>query len=177
MRTLLIAALVTAPALAHADPLAVHAALEDAPRTYAAAGVAIGGAAGRTMLGGSAELGMRVSDHLIIHADVLAGDDSELFGPRGTYIAVTGGIDATTCPKVERVCAYAGFGAGYAQSTSSDSDWFTGGTSSMNEHGATGMLRAGMDLGGKHVRWRPGFAVSLFGPAGGAFTNSISFRF
>lgn len=178
MRTLLIAALLAAPALASADPLAVHAVtMPDAPRTYFAPGIAIGSATNHTMAAASFEIGERISDHLVLHIEGLGGGNVTLDGD-GYLGAVTGGIDATTCNKLEKVCAYAGFSAGYAASKFTESDWFDPGSGMATQsQGAIGVLRAGLDIGSKHVRWRPGFEASLFGPSEGAVTNSIAFAF
>lgn len=180
MRTLIIAALLVAPALAHADPLAVTAIAkptEDAPRTYIAPGVALGAAGSHTMGAASLEIGERITDHLVLHAEGLAGATAELFGGSGETYAATGGIDATSCTKVEKVCAYAGFSAGYASSRYTEHDWFSSDTMSTASDGATGILRMGLDIGTRHVRWRPGFEVTVFGPSQGAFTNSVALAF
>ena len=178
MRTLLIAALLAAPALASADPLALHAATaQDAPRTYFAPGIAIGAEGGHTMLGVMFEIGERITDHLVLHVEGLGGGAVTLDG-NGYLGAATGGIDATSCSKREKVCAYGGFSAGYAASKFTESDWFDPGSGmSTSSQGASGVLRAGLDIGSKHVRWRPGIEASLFGASQGALTNSLAFAF
>ena len=178
MRTLIIAALLAAPALASADPLAVHATpAPDAPRTYFAPGIALGSSGNHTMAGATFEIGERISDHLVLHVEGLGGGNVTLDG-NGYLGAVTGGVDATTCNKLEKVCAYAGFSAGFAAGKFTESDWFDPGSGmATSTQGATGVLRAGLDIGSKHVRWRPGIEAALFGPSQGAITNSIAFAF
>jgi hypothetical protein len=181
MRTQLTLAILATASVASADPLAASATgtIEDAPRTYFMPGVALGSAGNHTMGAVTAELGTRITDHLVIHAEGLFGSDGELLGGSGQYIAATAGVDATSCEKLEKVCAYVGASAGYAYSKYTDSnDWFTGaaGMSTLDQ-GAVGMLRAGMDIGSTHVRWRPGVEVAVVGPSAAALTQSVIFRF
>jgi hypothetical protein len=178
MRTLVLAALLAAPVVAHADPLALTATTTgEAPRTYVLTGVALGGAASHTLGALTAEVGVRVSDHFVVHAEGIGGGIASLFDGQGTYLAVTGGIDATTCGDLETVCAYAGAGVGYAASKYTSEGWFGGSQMSTGATGPVAMLRAGLDIGNKHVRWRPGFEASVVGPSAGALTNAVEFRF
>jgi hypothetical protein len=173
MRTLVIAACLAAPVVAHADPLA------DAPRTYIASGVALGSAGSHGILGASFEVGERVTDHLIVHAEGLGGGTVTFFGGSGDMIATTGGIDATSCNKLEKVCAYAGLAAGYGSSKYTESDNFFDAAPGMttSSQGAIGLIRVGFDIGNRHIRWRPSLEASLFGPSEVALTNSVALAF
>jgi hypothetical protein len=119
---------------------------------------------------------VRAYDHIVLHAEGIGGGIASMFEGQGSYFAVTGGIDVNSCAHLESVCAYVGGSAGYAASKYIENDWF-GDTMQTGGTGAVGMLRAGLDVGNKHVRWRPGLEVALFGPNVGALTQSVEFRF
>jgi len=187
MRTLILAALLAAPAVAHADPLAAQSSvtIQDAPRTYIAPGVALGSAGSHTMAAFSFEVGERITDHLVVHGEGLSGVDG--LGTTDTYMAATAGLDATSCVQLAKTCAYVGFSAGYAQSkytqyglSSTENEWLapelSGGMSTLSQ-GAVGVLRAGLDIGNEHLRWRPGVEATLVGPSQAALTSAFALTF
>lgn len=176
MRISLVVSILAAASAASADPLAVHATTaEPASSTYVATGVTLGGADGHTAAGVSVDLGQRIWDYVWLHAGGTAAADGELFGGQGRYLAAHGGVEVASCHPGERVCAYAGADLGYAQSEYST--WSFDGNMSGSTAGVIGVLRAGLDIGGKHVRWRPGFEADVGNTSAGALTQSIVFRF
>ena len=177
MRTALVVSILVTASVASAEPLAVHAqaSTEPAASTYVATGITFGGADGHTAAGVSLDLGQRVSEHVWLHAGGTAAADGELLGGQGRYLAAHGGLELASCHRGERVCAFAGADVGFAQSQYST--WSFDGTMSGTTDGVIGVLRVGLDIGGTHVRWRPGFEADVGNASAGALTQSIVFRF
>lgn len=192
MKTLLIASLVAATATAaHADPLSVSKTATDAsaPSTYVQGGAMIGGNDGYVTVGGSAELGARVTPFLWLHGSVTGGlADAGLFTVgSGSMLQVRAGADVMSCGHSGVVCAYVGADAGFqhTQFSGYQTSLWSGDTSSGNmsiddsTSRMIGVARVGLDIGGTHLRWRPGLEVAVAGDGvnGANITQSIAYRF
>jgi hypothetical protein len=192
MRNVLIglASLLAATTVVHADPLAVSSHPTDtaAPTTYVQGGAMIGGNDGYVTIGGSGELGKLVAPHLWIHGSLTEGLAGQLFATgNGSILQVRAGADAMGCLGSGVLCAYVGADAGYQHTTYAGmtDPLFCGDNGCDREpideshDRMIGVGRVGLDIGGKNLRWRPGFeaAVSGDGVNGVNITQSIAYRF
>jgi len=188
-----LASLLAATSVAHADPLAVaaHASDSAAPTTYVQGGLMLGGAEHYSTGAFSAEVGKRLVPHLWVHGSVADGF-ADLPGATGSgsIRQVRAGADAMTCTGSGVYCAYLGGDAGYQRTQFSgywNKFWPDTGvdyTMPVNKRvggreGMIGVARAGLDIGGKHVRWRPGIEASFAGDGldGVNITQSLAYRF
>lgn len=180
---LVITTLLATASLAHADPLSARASTEAAPSTYLATGVTLGGVGSHTGAGVSADVSEHVWKALWVHVGGTMVDDSQFLVATGSYRAAYAGVELSSCQVGDRICAYVGGDVGYADSqysgSSSTNDWGIQSGSSMTENssGAIGVLRGGFDIGGRHLRWRPGVQATIAGPSAAAITQSVAFRF
>lgn len=165
---------------AHAQPGleldASSTATSDRPRVYVATGAMIGGAGGHTGVGLGADLGVQVYEALWVHAGATTMANGELFGGSGSFQNLHAGLELSTCHTGDHVCAFAGADLGWAHSEYWESDWFGSGMGYEHD-GMVGVIRAGLDVGGKHVRWRPGFEGTVGTSSAGGITNSLVVQF
>ena len=184
-----LASLVAATSVASAEPLSVGATTTpeatQAPSTYLATGVTLGGVGAHTAAGFSADIGEHLYRSLWLHVGAATADDGQLLAGSGHYTQVHAGLEVSSCQRGDRVCGYVGGDVGYAQSqytAASSGGEFAGlslGPTEMSESqsGAIGVLRAGLDIGGEHLRWRPGVEAVIAGPSEAAVTQSLVYRF
>jgi hypothetical protein len=175
-----LASLIATVSVASADPLAAEArSSSEAPAdVYVAGGVMLGSAGGHDAGGFSVDFGRRIWSTLWFHAGgTFAGTSDGLFGGTGTYTEAHGGLEVSSCHPGDRVCLFAGADVGYEESKFSDADWFGGDTMTTENAGVIGLARFGLDVGGKHVRWRPGFQAAFGSGQSAAITQSLAVRF
>jgi len=56
-------------------------------------------------------------------------------------------------------------------------DGFSDDTMTSSQAGVVGVVRAGLDIGNEHVRWRPGFEATFGSVAAGGITQSLVVQF
>lgn len=186
------ASLVAASAVAHADPIAVTESAESstAPSTYVQGGVMAGGNEGYFTAGASAEAGKRVAPSVWLHGSFTEGAAGELFATgNGTIMQARVGADAMPCSASGVLCAFVGADVGYqhTQFSGTSDPWFCDGDANdcmgnpidESRSRAIGVARAGLDIGGTHLRWRPGIEAAFSGDGvnGVNLTQSIAYRF
>jgi hypothetical protein len=186
------ASVVSFCSIASADPLAVAATTtqEPEPTTYVQGGLLAGGNDGLFTAGGSVEVGKRVSPFAWVHASFMMGSAGELFATgSGSVMQARVGADLMTCSDNGALCAFAGADLGLqaAQYHGTSDPWFCdsdagdcmGDPIDKSDGGAIGVGRVGLDIGGKHLRWRPGIEASVAadGLNGVNVTQSIAYRF
>ncbi|HSN27923.1 MAG TPA: hypothetical protein VLT45_16655 [Kofleriaceae bacterium] len=194
MRNVLLAfaSLAAVSSVASAEPLSVAATTDDAatPATYVQGGVTAGGNDGLLTAGASAEVGRRVAPFAWVHASLMMGAANEIFAHgSGSIVQARGGVDLMTCSGNGVLCAFAGADIGLqaSQYHGSEDPWFCDSdagdcmsTPVDDSHaGVIGVGRVGLDIGGTHVRWRPGIEASMStdGHAGLSLTQSLAYRF
>ncbi len=160
--------------IASADPLAVAATTADepAPTTYVQGGVLAGVTGEQTVAGASTEVGTRVASVMWIHASFALGSAREILGSTsGSMTQLRMGADLMTCNENGGMCAFAGADLGVQHTQIMES-------SDSHTH-ALGVGRVGLDIGGTHLRWRPGIEASLTsnGADGVTLTQSLAYRF
>lgn len=177
--------------VASADPLAVAATTSDepAPSTYVQVGVMAGGNDGLATAAGNTEIGKRVASILWVHASFTMGAAAELFASgSGTIVQARAGGDLMPCSDNGKLCVFAGADVGMqsTQYSGMETPWFCGGDYSCEpqsvEQSRTRMIgvgRVGLDLGGPHLRWRPGIEAAVGGDGinGVNLTQSLAYRF
>ena len=178
--------------IASADPLSVAATTtpDSTPTTYVQGGVLAGGNDGLFTAGASVEVGKRVAPFAWAHASFMMGSAGELFATgTGSVMQARIGVDLMTCSDNGALCAYAGADIGLqaAQYHGTSDPWFCDGDANdcmgdpidKSDGGAIGVGRVGLDIGGKHIRWRPGIeaSVAAAGLNGVNLTQSIAYRF
>jgi hypothetical protein len=184
-----LASLVAATAVAHADPLAVAAtASPDAvPSSYVQGGVMAGANDGLLTDGASAEVGKRVQPYVWVHASMTMGSADELFASgTGSILQARAGADLMGCNANGVLCAFAGADVGFQHTEFSgmsvplfcDGEDCQGDAVYDHHAGMIGVGRVGLDIGGKHLRWRPGVEGSVSGTGVGVnVTQSVAYRF
>ena len=178
--------------IASADPLSVAATTGDAPAptTYLQGGLMAGGNDGYFTAGGSAELGKQVASILWVHAGVALGAADQLFATgNGSIMQARLGADLMGCNDNGALCAFVGadLGVQTVNYVGRSDPWFCDGDYSdcmgnpIDDHktGALGVGRVGLDIGSKHLRWRPGIEASATtdGGVGVNLTQSLAYRF
>jgi len=193
MRNVLVAfaSLAALSSVASADPLSVAATgTEDAtPTAYVQGGLMAGGNDGNFTAGGSVEVGKQVGSIAWVHASVVLASASQLFATgSGSITQGRIGGDLMSCNDNGALCAFVGADVG-VQTVNYDGmsePWFCDSDSgcegdAISEHSTAllGVGRVGLDIGGKHVRWRPGVEASATSDGGAGFnlTQSIAYRF
>ena len=152
---LVLTVLAATATIAAASPPAVYAsddAPQPAPESYAATGAMFGGD-----LGVDGQLAVEGGHHLdgawwlhALAAGGLAGDDEG----GGVIRQARAGIEARSCTTHRIACAYAGADLGYQSYTWHANEYHM--SPDEPHHDLIGVARAGFDLGGRHVRVRPG---------------------
>jgi allophanate hydrolase subunit 2 len=187
MRTqiLAFASLVALGSVAHADD-SITAAAADAPAptaTYLSVGANMGGVDGFIALGGALEVGHQIeSSPVVVHAAFGTGRAGKLFATGDGYFQqLRAGADLRGCTTSGVLCAFAGMDIAYqhVEYSGTEDDWFGDSEPTMtttNDSRMVGLGRVGLDIGGEHIRWRPGFEMAL-DRSGGELTQSIAFRF
>ena len=193
MRTVVLACASIAAfcSIASADPLSVAATTTEdpAPTTYVQGGLMAGGNDGNFTAGGSVEVGKQVSSLAWVHGSFLLGSASQIFATgSGSIMQGRIGGDLMSCNDNGALCAFVGADVGVqAVNYEGMSDpWFCdsdtgceGDPISQHSTALLGVGRVGLDLGGKHLRWRPGVEASATSDGGAGFnlTQSIAYRF
>ena len=158
---------------------------------YVQGGVAAGLDDGLSAVGGTVEVGTRVSSFVWLHASFMMGTAHELLASDGSGSVAEGrvGADLKNCTDNGVLCAFAGADVGIVHSEfhSMSLPWGCsydeGGCMPDSFDGShTGMIgvgRFGLDIGGKHLRWIPGIeaAVGHGGLNSANVTQSIAYRF
>ncbi len=178
---MLVASSLLAASAAHADPLEVtDAAPLERGHMYIAPSTIIGGSNGHAGVGLGVDLGIHVYEAIWLHAGVTGMDTSGgLFGGSGTFKSAHAGIELSTCRIGQHVCVYGGADLGTAHGYYEDSDWFSEDDYRMSYSydGTVTVIRAGLDIGSKTLRWRPGFEATLGTANAAGITNSLLVRF
>lgn len=194
MRNVVLAfgSLVALSSIASADPLSVAATTHEdvAPTTYVQGGLNVGGNDGLVTAGASVEMGKRVAPIVWLHASFMMGSADELFASgTGSIMQARVGADLMTCSDNGALCAFAGADVGmqHAQFSGVSDPWFCDGDANdcmgdpvaQDRTRAIGVARVGLDIGGKHLRWRPGIEATVAGDGvnGLDLTQSIAYRF
>ncbi|MBV8757555.1 MAG: hypothetical protein JO257_09780 [Deltaproteobacteria bacterium] len=194
MRNVLLAfaAVTAASSIASADPLSVAATTDSAaePTTYVQGGLMAGGNDGYLTAGASAEVGKRVAPFAWVHASLTMGAADELFAHgTGSIMQARAGADLMTCNGSGVLCAFAGADLGIQQTQYSgmSEPWFcdssegdcSGNAIDESRNRVIGVGRLGLDIGGTHLRWRPGIEASVAGNGvnGVNLTQSLAYRF
>jgi hypothetical protein len=187
MRTqiLAFASLVALGSIAHADD-SITAVAADAPApnaTYISVGGNMGGIDGFITLGGALEVGHQIKDSpVVVHAAFATGGAGKLFATGDGYFQqLRAGADLRGCTRSGVLCAFAGMDLAYqhVEYSGTEDDWFGDSEPTMttaDDSRMVGIGRAGLDIGGEHIRWRPGFEMALDG-SGAELSQSIAFRF
>src|SRR6185312_10711260 len=140
---------------------------------------------------GTAEVGKRVSQNVWLHGSVTEAAAGQLFATgNGSMLQVRGGADVMSCNASGGLCAYAGADLGFqhtqfaGESTplfciDDTGDSCMGNSIDESHNTLIGVARAGFDVGGEHLRWRPGveLAVGDTDVNGFNLTQSIAYRF
>ncbi|HSN27922.1 MAG TPA: hypothetical protein VLT45_16650 [Kofleriaceae bacterium] len=188
MRTLIIAALVAAPALAHADPVSVTATPDDStpPPTYVAATLSGGINADLLTMGGGLEIGRRVAPFASVHGSVSDGVATKLFDHgSGSIQQARAGVDLFTCGVDGRLCAFVGGDVGVQRVRYDGYECtpFEGcypmDRITVHDTSAIEVMRAGIDAGRKTWRLRVSAEATRAGGRldGVDVVSSIVFRF
>ncbi len=158
---------------AAADPVAAARTYQEptAPATYVEGALTAGYNNDYFLGGGAVELGRRVSSFASLHATLMSGLAGQLFeSGSGSITQARVGADLITCNTPDRLCAYAGADVGvqhthYAGDGCSvfEEPCYPSDHVDMHETSAVEVARAGIDAGGKHVRWRFGLEASFVG--------------
>lgn len=163
-------ALLVTTGVAAAEPPGVtataSAAPQGAPETYVAVGAMLGMDElldGQVAVDGGYHLRGSLWAHALVGTGIVGDDQGG--GPvhQGRF-----GIEARRCTAPKGLlCGYTGVDLGYQTAT-----WHSNEGNSMDEHhdDAIGVVRAGLDIGGDHVRVRPG--VELYDLLVGSDTYS-----
>lgn len=156
MRTWIIAALVAAPALAHADPGSATATPDDrsAP-TYVAAMLITGINADMLTLGGGVEVGRQVAPFASVHGSIShVAANTLLAEGSGLVRQARAGVDVFGCGAGGALCAFVGgdIGVQRAQYDGVDCAPFEGCDPMVRDTSGIGVVRAGIDAG--HKEWR-----------------------
>ncbi|MDB4959955.1 MAG: hypothetical protein JWO36_7524 [Myxococcales bacterium] len=130
--------------------------------SYVAAGATAGDSFGQTLGGfyaGSVEGGHRLGHVLWLHAMVAEGGMVAIDGGGSTmssnYLTVRIGSEARWCVLDGALCALGGADVGYRhERLAAQYDHYT-------DDRPIGVLRAGLDAGSSHVRFRPGLELSF----------------
>jgi hypothetical protein len=86
-----------------------------------------------------------------------------------------GGLELQTCDGSDRTCAFVGADFGWAANKYTSYGFGLGDTT-MSRYGLVGVIRAGLEVGSKRVRWRPGIEATVGDVSGVALMQSIAFR-
>ena len=157
-----------APAASTAQKLTVHAPTE--PTTYLQIGAMIGGENAGDYWAGTLDAGLRLGHTpLWAHGQIAIGDavnrDGQYGGgtDEGVYRSLRGGLELRgAVPGTHGwLGGYAGVDVGYHSLDVTEANM------SVHASSAVVVLRGGLDLGGEHVRVRPGFEVTPLASAGG----------
>jgi hypothetical protein len=195
MRTslLALASVLALGSVAHADDSITASA--DAPASAATTYVAVGANAGVVdqylALGGQIEVGRQLPHSPVsLHAAFATGEADELFSTgSGAFQQVRLGADLRGCTASGVLCAFLGTDLGYQHThwEGEEGSFFaiddTGSSDTMSvvkdDSRVVGFGRVGLDLGGKHLRWRPGIEVAVDGTGvnNAEITQSVAFRF
>ena len=160
-RIIIPAALLASTTIASAQPSLTESApapTSDEHAYYVQAGAELGGAQGAVFLAPTIEAGVRLgSGPLWAHGMILSGGAGEIdeANTTGTILQVRGGVEARTCSASRIACASAGIDVGYSHAQVMAEDW--------TDKWSGGMLipRVGLDVGGDHLRVRPGVEVGF----------------
>jgi hypothetical protein len=181
-----LATLVATTVAASAQPALTAVPSEASPSAYVRGGFEGGANDGYFTAGGMLEVGARVAPNLWIHGTAAKGGAAELFGKgSGSYLQAHAGVDVLRCNGRGTACGYAGadLGLQHVQWTGVEGALFEDPadetTVSYDRTKMIGVGRIGVDIGGKHVRWRPGVEVSVSntGLNGINLIQSIACRF
>jgi hypothetical protein len=176
--------------VAHADDsitaTATPAADADAGHTYVSVGANTGFVAQYLVLGGQVEVGHQLAHSPVsLHAVVATGEADELLSSgNGLFEQLRAGADVRGCIN-GALCAFAGTDVGYqhVRWTGDEGTWLLDeGSNTMtvtkDDSRLVGIGRVGLDIGGSHLRWRPGIEVALDrdGINNAEITQSIAYR-
>jgi hypothetical protein len=178
------ASLMALGSVAHADDsIRASAAAPDSTATYLSVGANMGGVDGFIALGGALEVGHQIKDSpVVVHAAFATGGAGKLFATGdGFFQQLRAGADLRGCTASGVLCAFAGMDLAYqhVEYSGTEDDWFGDSEPTMttaNDSRMVGIGRVGLDIGGDHIRWRPGFEMAL-DSSGAEVTQSVAFRF
>ena len=195
MRNLLIAfaSLAVLGSVAHADDSITEgfdaaAARDTAAHTYVSTGANAGLVNQFIALGGQLEVGRQLANSPVsLHAAFATGEADELFSTgNGQFQQVRVGADLRGCNSNGVLCAFLGTDVGFQHTrwVGDEGTWLVdeGGGDTMtvtkDSSRMIGVGRIGLDIGGKHLRWRPGIEAVLDGSGinNGEITQSIAYR-
>ena len=183
------ASLVALGSVAHADDsITASADAPDARGTYVSAGANAGIVDTYLALGGQVELGRLVGDSPVsLHASFATGAADELFSTgSGQFQQVRAGADLRGCNANGMLCVFLGTDVGFehVQWTGDEGTWLVDAgndtmTVTKEDSRVIGVGRVGLDVGGKHLRWRPGIEAVVDGTGvnNAEITQSIAYRF
>lgn len=186
---LLVAPLAALSSIAAADPLSVADVHEEptTPATYVEGALAGGFNNGYLLSGGAVEIGRRVSSFASVHGTVMSGLAVQPFEVgSGSVTQARVGADLFTCTTPDKLCAYAGADIGVQRTHYSgdgcnvfEEPCYPSDHMDVRDTSRVEVARAGIDMGGKHVRWRLGLEASFVGGHldGMDAINAIAYRF
>jgi hypothetical protein len=147
-----------------------------------------GGNDGYLTLAGRVELGKLVAPHLWVHGSMTEGLAGDVFATgNGSIFQLRAGADAMGCTGSGVLCGYLGADAGYQHTQYAGmTDPILCGDNGCDRDPVDerrdrmiGVARAGLDIGDKNLRWRPGIEASFAGDGvnGVNVTQAIAYRF
>jgi hypothetical protein len=180
-------ALVSTTAVAAAQPSLTAATPADHTAAIYVQGGAMVGAndgylAGSAVLAGGLQLG---ESPLWVHGQVVHGAVDQLFGEgSGTLDQARLGLELRECAVHGIVCGIAGIDAGiqHTHYVGSEANLFDASASeplmTMDHAAGIAVARVGLDIGGKHLRYRPEIEMAYDGAANGVdLVQSLAWQF
>ncbi len=183
-----LATLLAATSVGDAQPalVAPQPPADARPSSYVTGGFEAGANDGYLDAGGLVEAGTRVNDHVWLHGIVTRGGTEKLFSSgSGWFGQARFGADVVSCHAGGVMCAFVGadLGVQHVQYDGTEGSLFDNGGDSMpvsyNRTRMIGVGRVGLDVGGTHVRWRPGLEIAMASTGGNGFNliQSLAYRF
>ena len=173
--SLILGSVLATSAIAHAEPPSLTATTTPAgPQNYLETGVGLsddGALIGTLTLEGGHRLTRDLWLHGMLERGTAGGVDEPNYG--GEYDAARIGIEARECVGGGVICAVAGVDAGVRHVD------YMAEYDTTNQTGAVLVPRVGLDLGSRHLRFRPGLEKNVLvkdQDAGIALTGAVAYQ-